>query len=91
MDNYNQYSNDGNNANGQGVDLFKLVTLLSQKFDGKNQNELLKAVYQEAEKGKRNGTLTNEQIDTFVAVLSPALDDKKRKLLKKIATELKKI
>ena len=91
MDNYNQYSNDGNNSNGQGVDLFKLVTLLSQKFDGKNQNELLKAVYQEAEKGKRNGTLTNEQIDTFVAILSPALDDKKRKLLKKIATELKKI
>jgi hypothetical protein len=89
MDNYNQYSND--NGNGQGVDLFKLVTLLSQKYDGKNQNELIKAVYQEAEKGKRNGTLTNEQIDTFVAVLSPALDEKKRKLLKKIATELKKI
>ena len=88
MDNNNGYN--GTN-NSQGVDLFKLVTTLSQKFDGKNQNELLKAVYQEAEKGKKNGTLTNEQIDTFVAILSPALDDKKRKLLKKIATELKKI
>ena len=88
MDNNNGY-NGGENA--QGVDLIKLVTSLSQKFDGKNQNELLKAVYQEAEKGKRNGTLTNEQIDTFVTLLSPALDDKKRKLLKKIATELKKI
>ena len=88
MDNNNGYN--GTN-NSQGVDLFKLVTTLSQKFDGKNQNELLKAVYQEAEKGKKNGTLSNEQIDTFVAILSPALDDKKRKLLKKIATELKKI
>ena len=91
MDNFNQNSTNGGLNNGQGVDLFKLVTLLSQKFDGKNQNELFKAVYQEAEKGKRNGTLTNDQIDTFVAVLSPALDDKKRKLLKKIANELKKI
>ena len=88
MDNNGFSGNLGNN--GQ-VDLFKLVTMLAQKYDGKNQNELLKAVYQEAEKGKRNGTLTNEQIDTFVAVLSPVLDDKKRKLLKKIANELKKI
>ncbi len=86
MDQFNQ------NSNGtQGVDLFKMVTELSQKFDGKSQNELLKAIYVEAEKNKRNGTLTNDQIDTFVSLLSPALDDKKRKLLKKIANQLKKI
>lgn len=86
MDQFNQ------NSNGtQGVDLFKMVTELSQKFDGKSQNELLKAIYVEAEKNKRNGTLSNDQIDTFVALLSPALDEKKRKLLKKIASQLKKI
>ena len=86
MDQFNQ------NSNGtQEVDLFKMVTELSQKFDGKSQNELLKAIYVEAEKNKRNGTLTNDQIDTFVSLLSPALDDKKRKLLKKIANQLKKI
>lgn len=86
MDEYNQNSN-----NNQGVDLFKLVTALSQKYDGKSQKELLKAIYEEAEKGKRNGTLSNEQIDMFEMVLSPALDEKKRKLLHKIAQELKKI
>ena len=32
MDEYNQNSN-----NNQGVDLFKLVTALSQKYDGKSQ------------------------------------------------------
>ena len=86
MDQFNQ------NSNGtQGVDLFKMVTELSQKFDGKSQNELLKAIYLEAEKNKRNGTLNNDQIDTFVSLLSPALDEKKRKLLKKIASQLKKI
>ena len=86
MDQFNQ------NSNGtQGVDLFKMVTELTQKFDGKSQNELLKAIYVEAEKNKRNGTLSNDQIDTFVALLSPALDEKKRKLLKKIASQLKKI
>ena len=83
----NGYSN---NQSSQ-MDLVQLVTALSQKFDGKNQNELLKAVYQEAEKGKRNGTLTNAQLDSFESMLSVVLDDKKRKLLHRIVKELKKI
>ena len=74
-----------------GLKLVELVTALSQKFDGKNQNELLKAVYQEAEKGKRNGTLTNAQLDGFESMLSAVLDDKKRKLLHRVVKELKKI
>lgn len=77
--------------NGNGLDLVKLMTALSQKFDGKNQNELLRAIYEEAEKGKRNGTLTNEQLDYFESMLCAVLDDKKRKLLKRIIKELKKI
>lgn len=77
--------------NNSPMDLFKLVTSLAQKFDGKDQTELLRAIYEEAEKGKRNGTLTNEQIDTFESLLRPALDDKKRKILHKIVLELKKI
>ena len=77
--------------NNSPMDLFKLVASLAQKFDGKDQTELLRAIYEEAEKGKRNGTLTNEQIDTFESLLRPALDDKKRKILHKIVLELKKI
>ena len=82
--------NGSNNQSG-GLNLVELVTALSQKFDGKNQNELLKAVYQEAEKGKRNGTLTNAQLDGFESMLSAVLDDKKRKLLHRVVKELKKI
>jgi hypothetical protein len=89
MDEYNAYSD--NNQGSSANDLFKMVTSLAQKFDGKDQTELLRAVYKEAEKGKRNGTLTNAQLDLFESVLSPALDDKKRKILRKIVGELKKI
>ena len=85
-----QDNNGFNNQSGE-MNLFQLVTTLSQKFDGKNQNELLKAVYQEAEKGKRNGTLSNEQLDNFERMLSVVLDDKKRKLLHRVVKELKKI
>ena len=77
------------NQNAGG--LFETVSKIAKNFDGKNQNDLLRAIYSEAEKGKRAGTLTNAEIDGFVTLLSPALDEKKRKYLRKIAEELKKI
>lgn len=88
MEDFNQYSKTTGEVN---QDLLKTVTQIAQKFDGKDQTELLKAIYKEAEKGKRNGTLTNAQIDAFASMLSPVLDDKKRKILNKIVVELKKI
>ena len=47
--------------------------------------------YDEAKKGKSRGTLTNADIDAFSNMLSPMLDDSKRKILRKIVNELKKI
>ena len=84
------YTKSGKNANGSGG-LFETVTKIAKNFDGKNTNDLLRAIYSEAEKGKRAGTLSNAEIDGFVTLLSPALDEKKRKYLKKIAEDLKKI
>jgi hypothetical protein len=68
-----------------------LISSLSARFDGKNQTELLSAIYNEAKKGKERGTLTNKDIDNFANMLSPLLDDQKRKMLKKVVNELKKI
>ena len=49
------------------------------------------AIYEEAKKGKSNGTLTNQEIDNFALMLSPMLDDKQRKILNKVVNELKKL
>ncbi len=90
MDDFNQYVN-GNNNEFPDSNLFNLVNSIAKEYDGKNQNELLMAIYKEAKKGKEKGTLTNDEIDGFVHMLSPLLDDKKRSMLFKIANELKKI
>ena len=95
MEDFNNYAkNAGKNSDktkkGAGG-IFETVTKIAKDFDGKNQNDLLRAIYREAEKGKRAGTLSNAEIDGFVTLLSPALDDKKRKYLRKIAEDLKKI
>lgn len=96
MQDFNSYVNNQKkkkqgDINGMDKNLYNLVSSLAGRFDGKNQSELIKAIYEEAKKGKQNGTLTNAEIDNFVSMLSPLLDDKKKKMLSKIAEELKKI
>lgn len=93
MQDFNDYVKEhgDNDQNGMNKNLYDLVASLSSRFDGKSQGELIRAIYDEAKKGKKNGTLTNSDIDNFVAMLSPLLDDKKRRMLHKIATELKQI
>ena len=94
MQDFNNYANNQGKSNGQNNtdgDFFNLVNSLARSFDGKSQNELVSAVFEEAKRGKMNGTLTNADIDRFSAMLSPMLDDKKRKVLNKIVSELKKI
>lgn len=58
-------------------------------FNGKSENDLLRAIYARAVEGKRNGTLTNEQIDEFYRNFSPMLDGAKRKKLRRIVEQLK--
>ena len=91
MQDFNDHVKGGGAPEGMDKNLFNLVSSLAGRFDGKSQGELIKAVYEEAKKGKRNGTLSNADIDNFVSALSPLLDDKKRKMLFKIAAELKEI
>lgn len=92
MQDFNDYVNSyKNSGDTDTTNLFNLVNSLAEKFDGKSQNELMKAVYEEAKKGKRNGTLTNADIDNFESMLAPLIDENKRKMLYKIVEELKKI
>lgn len=85
--------NFGNGASGSNAsgNLSDMVKKLAGRFDGKNQNDLMRAVYEEAKRGKQNGTLKNSDIDNFVKTLSPMLDSNQRKMLLKVSEELKKI
>ena len=95
MQDFNEYvSNSQNNVQkpeGMDQNIFNMVSSLASKFDGKSQNELIMAIYNEAKKGKRQGTLSNADIDNFANMLLPMLDKEKSKMLKKIVQELKKI
>lgn len=92
MKDFNDYVKNGGD-NNQSVDqnLFNMVNSLAGKFDGKSQNDLIRAIYEQAKKGKQNGTLNNAEIDNFATMLAPVLDKQKQKMLYKIVEELKRI
>ena len=72
------------------TDLSDLIKNLAGKFDGKSENEILSAILKEAERGRKAGTLKDEDIDRFASMLAPMLDDGKRKKLYSVVDKLKK-
>ena len=91
MQDFNEFASKDNNPNKSKQSIIDIVTKIARDFDGKSQTELIKAIYDEARKGKANGTLSNQEIDGFYSVLYPMLDEKKRKILSKIVNDLKNL
>ena len=91
MQDFNDYVNNNSENSYNNNNVFDMVKSLAKKFDGKNTSELIKAIYEQAKKGKQNGTLSNSDIDNFATFLMPMLDDKQTKILKKVISDLKSI
>lgn len=91
MQDFNSYSKNNNKTINEQQNLLNLVSKLAKQYDGKSKNELYRAIYEEAKKGKEQGTLTNSDIDKFVNMLTPFIDDKMKKTLYKVVEEIKKI
>lgn len=69
----------------------ELAKVLTKAMSGKNETQILHTILSEAERGKREGTLTNADLDNFYAALSPMLDGMKKRKLKEVITRLKSI
>ena len=52
---------------------------------------MLKNILTEAEKSKRAGTLSNEEIENFYQSFAPMLDSSQRKRLRMVVDKLKEI
>ena len=94
MQDFNDFIKNGNggeeNFSGN-QNVIDMVTKMAKQFDGKSQQDLIKSVFEEAKKRKKAGTLSNSEIDGFYNMLYPMLDDKQRKMLSKIVSDLKRI
>ncbi|MDE7162543.1 MAG: hypothetical protein K2O44_00485 [Clostridia bacterium] len=80
-------SSGGSNVN-QTVNM---AAMLAKAFEGKSEAQVLQTIIAQAEQGKRDGTLTNADLDNFYNTLAPLLDGFKRQKLKGIISKLKSI
>ena len=87
--------NDGrNNTEVTPNDLngtLEFAKTISKAMNGKNETQLLHTIIAEAERGKREGRLTNADLDNFYNTISPMVDGFKRKKLKEVIARLKSI
>lgn len=64
---------------------------IAKAMSGKSQGQLWQQILSEAERGKREGRLTNADLDNFYNTVSPMVDGFKRKKLKEVIAKLKQI
>ena len=83
----NGTSQDSQTAN-TAADLTKKI---AAAYNGKSNAAMLQNILREAEKGKRAGTLSNEEIEQFYQSFSPMLDGAQRKRLRAVVERLKEI
>ena len=69
----------------------ELTKQIASAYHGKSNADMLKNILAEAEKSKRAGTLSNEEIENFYQTFSAMLDSGQRKKLRAIVEKLKKI
>lgn len=67
----------------------ELAQRLASAYNGKSNMAMLRNILQEAEKSKRAGTLSNEEIEAFYQSFAPMLNSTQRKQLRAIVDRLK--
>ena len=69
----------------------ELTKKIASAYNGMNQMDMLKNILLEAEKSKRAGSLSNQEIEDFYQNFAPMLNGFQRKKLREIIDRLKQI
>lgn len=86
--NENKIPDGGSASLNNTVELAKII---SKAMSGKSTAQIMQTIVAEAERGKREGKLTNQDLDNFYTALSPLLDGVKKRKLKQVIENLKSI
>lgn len=89
MKDFSKYEPEKKPADVGGDDLSGQFAKFASAYEGKSGDEMMAEILAEAEKGRRNRTLTDADIDKFAATVSPFLSDKQRRMLATIVKRLK--
>ena len=69
----------------------ELTKKIADAYHGKSNMDMLKSILAEAEKSKRAGTLSNEEIEAFYQSFAPMLNALQKRQLRAVVEKLKEI
>lgn len=80
-----------NNGQASAQAAANLAQEVAKAFYGKSQKDVWQAIIAQAEKGKKEGTLTNADLDNFYSSAYPILNGAQRQKLKSVIKKLKEL
>lgn len=78
----------GGNAKMNGA-AFDMLKAMADKYEGASEKDLISAILAEAVKARAAGTLSDEEIDSFAAQISPMLTQAQRSRLNAVIAKIK--
>ena len=91
MKSFNDYSKNNTQEEMNSKSAEDLAKQISFAYNGKSNVDMMQNILKEAEKSKRAGTLSNEEIEAFYQNFSAMLNPIQRKKLRSIVDDLKNI
>ena len=91
MRDFNSYEKKETVNQGLNGDAMNNLRKLAGKYEGASENDLISAIMIEAEKGRRNGTLSDADVDNFANMIAPMLNPSQRAKLKAVVSKIKNI
>lgn len=95
MNNFNDYAKerkktqDNNSQTQTNQSAFEMLKRVAKQYEGASESDLIAAIIEEANRSKRKGTLSEQEIQNFVDAISPMLNQKQRKQLGEIVKKIK--
>ena len=91
MKSFREYAKQSETQEETTMDAQTLTQKIASAYNGKSNADMLRNILTEAEKSKRAGTLSNEEIESFYQAFAPMVDNGQRKKLRAIVDKLKEI
>lgn len=91
MRDFNSYEKNQTTKQGLNDDAMNSLRNLAGKYEGASETDLISAIMLEAEKGRKNGTLSDADVDNFANMIAPMLNPSQKAKLKAVVNKIKNI
>lgn len=88
---YAQNTSTEEKENKETATAEELTKKIASAYNGRSNADMLRSILAEAEKSKRAGTLSNEEIESFYQSFAPMLNGVQKKQLRMVVDRLKNL